>query len=66
MRPRIESIVDELLDAAVPSADGSIDLVPTLAFPLPAIVIAELLGVEHSSVRSIAHRALHRLRKELE
>ena len=33
---------------------------------LPDIEIAELLGVEHSSVRSIAHRALHRLRKELE
>lgn len=43
LRPRIEAIVDELLDelAELPSPD----IVADFAFPLPAIVIAELLGV---------------------
>ncbi len=45
LRPRIEAIVDELLDAALRRGDGELDLVTALAFPLPAIVIAELLGV---------------------
>ncbi len=46
LRPRIEVIVDELLDglgSIDPTTD--IDLVADFAFPLPAIVIAELLGV---------------------
>jgi cytochrome P450 len=42
MRPRIEAIVDELLDAVLPR--GEMDVVEDLAYPLPAIVIAELLG----------------------
>ena len=47
LRPRIEEIVDELLDdLAERRADGGgFDLVADFAFPLPAIVIAELLGV---------------------
>src|SRR5262245_7162037 len=43
LRPRIESIVEELLDAA--AAKGEMELVHDLAHPLPVIVIAELLGV---------------------
>ncbi len=43
LRPRIEGIVDELLDAA--AARGEMELVHDLAHPLPVIVIAELLGV---------------------
>ena len=42
LQPRIQQLVDELLDAAVPSR--ALDLVRDLAYPLPAIVIAELLG----------------------
>jgi cytochrome P450 len=41
--PRIEALVDELLDAAI--ATGSFDLVADLARPLPAMVVAEMLGV---------------------
>jgi cytochrome P450 len=40
---RIRGIVDTLLDDALPS--GRMDLMHDLADPLPAIVIAELLGV---------------------
>lgn len=43
LRPRIETIVAELLDTA--TARGSMDLIADLAYPLPVIVIAELLGV---------------------
>jgi cytochrome P450 len=43
LRPRIEEITDELLDAI----DGrdQVDLIDTFAFPLPIQVICELLGI---------------------
>lgn len=43
LAPRIQKITDELLDAMVPR--GSADLIEALAFPLPLVVICELLGV---------------------
>ena len=43
LRPRVEEIVDELLDDLANIDEP--DLVRDFAFPLPAIVIAELLGV---------------------
>jgi cytochrome P450 len=43
LRPRVESLVEELL--APGARDGGLDLVADLAVPLPIIVIAELLGV---------------------
>jgi cytochrome P450 len=43
LRPRIQEIADELLDELPPS--GEADLVDAFAFPLPIIVIAELLGI---------------------
>lgn len=43
LEPRIEAIVTELLD---PVADkGEMDVVGDFAYPLPVIVIAELLGI---------------------
>ncbi|CAM2069381.1 Cytochrome P450 [Sulfidibacter corallicola] len=42
MRPRIRALVDELLDDAI--ARGHLDLIGDLAYPLPAIVIAEMMG----------------------
>src|SRR5262249_27654664 len=44
LEPRIRQITDELLDAAM--ARGSFDLVQDLSFPLPVIVIAQLMGIE--------------------
>jgi pimeloyl-[acyl-carrier protein] synthase len=44
LRPRIQGIVAELLDAALQRGD-EFDVVADLAYPLPVIVIAELLGV---------------------
>ncbi len=43
LRPRIENVVEELLDDA--AAQGGMDLVEGLAAPLPIIVIAEMLGI---------------------
>ena len=43
LRPRIQAIADELLDAVEPR--GAMDLSADYAFPLPITVIAELLGV---------------------
>ena len=45
LRPRIQAIADELLDAVEPR--GKMDLSAEYAFPLPITVIAELLGVPH-------------------
>ncbi|MGW1603834.1 cytochrome P450 family protein [Streptomyces eurythermus] len=43
LRPRIEQIVRELLDACPPREP--VDLLPAFAFPLPITVICDLLGV---------------------
>ena len=43
MRPRVQAIADTLLDAV--QDRGEMDLIDDYAFPLPIIVIAELLGV---------------------
>ncbi len=43
LRPRIQSIVDGILDDA--AGKGEMDLVQTVGYPLPVIVIAEMLGV---------------------
>jgi cytochrome P450 len=46
MRPRVQSIVDDLLDElALQESDSRADLVAAFAFPLPFTVICELLGV---------------------
>jgi pimeloyl-[acyl-carrier protein] synthase len=44
LEPRIDALVGELLDAAL-AKPGGFDLIRDLAEPLPAVVIAELLGV---------------------
>ena len=48
LRPRIERIVDELLDTS-----GPIDLMTTLSYPLPVTVICEMLGVPRDDAERI-------------
>ena len=43
LKPRIEQIVDDLLDAV--EDQGRLDLISAFAYPLPVTVIAEMLGV---------------------
>jgi pimeloyl-[acyl-carrier protein] synthase len=45
MRPHIHEIVDGLLDAIEERGPGEFDLVADLAYPLPIVVICEMLGV---------------------
>jgi len=48
LRPRIAEIVERQLDEVAATAaanDGVVDLVPTFAFPIPFLVICELLGL---------------------
>ncbi len=51
MRPRVQQIADELLDAIEARAEATgereIDLIDAFAFPLPITVISEMLGVPH-------------------
>ncbi|WP_454698743.1 cytochrome P450 [Arthrobacter humicola] len=43
LAPRISALTDELLDGIAPA--GAADLIAGLAYPLPVIVIAELMGI---------------------
>ena len=43
LRPRIQELVDEMLDAA--QERGAMDVIHDFAFPLPFVVISEMLGV---------------------
>jgi cytochrome P450 len=50
LEPRIENIVNELIDKIIEKNNGNnttntVDLISDFAYPLPATVIAELLGV---------------------
>jgi cytochrome P450 len=53
LRPRIQQIADDLLDAAAAAAadrgehapDRTIELIPQFAYPLPVTVICEMLGI---------------------
>jgi cytochrome P450 len=46
LAPRITAIIGELLDQA--ATTGSMDFIEELAYPLPVIVIAEMLGIPAS------------------
>jgi pimeloyl-[acyl-carrier protein] synthase len=53
LRPRIIAVIGELLER-VAERDGQFDLIADLAYPLPVVVIAELLGVPPED-RSVFH-----------
>ncbi len=43
LRPRVQKIVDDLLDAA--ASDGEMDIMAALAYPLPVAIISQILGI---------------------
>jgi cytochrome P450 len=51
LRPRVQQLVNEHLDAAVARGTDA-DLIADLAFPLPFIVISEMLGIPEGRDRS--------------
>ena len=44
MVPRVQAVVDALLDRVDARGDGRMDLIADLSFPLPATIIAEMIG----------------------
>jgi cytochrome P450 len=56
LRPRVQSITDDLLDMiAAAGPDSRVDLVAAFAFPLPFTVICELLGVPEGERGRLGH-----------
>jgi pimeloyl-[acyl-carrier protein] synthase len=53
LRAHIQEITDSLLDAVAASAKKEMDIIADLAYPLPAIVTAELLGVPTSDWKQL-------------
>jgi Cytochrome P450 len=49
MKPRIEAIIDEVIDSA--PQDQRFDLIADVAIPIPILVIAAILGVERDRFR---------------
>ncbi len=63
LRPRIENIVGDLLDDVQDA--GSMDIIADLAYPLPVIVISEMLGVPVAD-RELLKGWSHRLAEALD
>ncbi|HEX5616627.1 MAG TPA: cytochrome P450 [Acidimicrobiia bacterium] len=45
LRPRVHELVDELLTSALARDGRSFDVIEDLAFPLPFVVISEMMGI---------------------
>lgn len=62
LRPRIAEIIERQLDEVDDAArsDGTADLVPTFAFPIPFLVICELLGLPDERRETFASLATAR------
>lgn len=68
LRPQVELVVDELLDEMVVKGAPA-DLVASLANPLPAVVICEMLGIprdERAAPYAWVHAATHPDAEELD
>lgn len=51
LRPRIDKIVEDILDGVTEA--GAMDVISDLAYPLPVIVICELLGIPREDLQQI-------------
>ncbi|OLR91807.1 cytochrome P450 family protein [Actinokineospora bangkokensis] len=56
LRPRVEGIVGERLDAVQRGGPG-VDLMDEFALPVPTLVVCELLGVPHADREAFQRRA---------
>ena len=52
LHPRVQQLVDEHLDTVVARGTGEMDLIADLAFPLPFVVISEMLGIPEGRDRN--------------
>ncbi len=62
LTPRIETLVEEQLDAmeAAGAAGGPVDLVQNFALPIPSLTICELLGVPYEDRHDFQQLAMER------
>lgn len=51
LRPRIATLIQRLLDAVQPR--GTLDLIADFSFPLPAVVIGDLLGLPADDIHNL-------------
>ncbi len=65
LRPRIEELVDGLVDRIAADGAGQVDVVEQLAYPLPVSVICELLDVPRSE-EPVFHSFAERLTRGLD
>ncbi|MDT8909575.1 cytochrome P450 [Amycolatopsis sp. PS_44_ISF1] len=65
LRPRIQEIVDELIDGILASP-GPVDLVDKLSLPVPSLVICELLGVPYADHDLFQRDTAKLLKRELD
>ena len=62
--PRVQALVDQLLDDAAARGSPTIDVIADLAFPLPFLVISELLGMpkaDRTQLRAWSHTLVRSL-----
>jgi cytochrome P450 len=52
LRPRVQQLVDEHLDVVGARGTGEMDVIADLAFPLPFIIISEMLGIPDDADRA--------------
>ena len=52
LHPRVEQLVDDSLSAVEARGTGEMDLIADLAFPLPFVVISEMLGMPEGADRA--------------
>jgi len=52
LHPRVQQLVDEHLDTVAARNTGRMDLIGDLAFPLPFVVISEMLGIPEGRDRN--------------
>ncbi|MEE6262823.1 cytochrome P450 [Plantactinospora sonchi] len=64
LRPRIQQIVDEHVDAML-AGPRPADLVPALALPVPSLVICELLGVPYTDHDFFQSRSANLLNRSI-
>ncbi|MEX2227234.1 MAG: cytochrome P450 [Dehalococcoidia bacterium] len=53
LRPRVEQLVDEMVEHA--AAKGTFDVIREIAYPLPVIIIAEMLGIPPDDREQFKH-----------
>lgn len=53
LRPRVEQLVDEMVERC--AAKGTFDVIREIAYPLPVIIIAEMLGIPPEDREQFKH-----------